>query len=266
MVLSFAISGLSCGISSHSNQDVVYQIPKDSTSIKQPDITVKSDAEPGNEVLWRNITHKPDSVYTLIRISDTLKASLVISGRLHDEYYDPEKINVAFPDGRKQELTVTGNAMMWQEWQKPYLKFQDINFDGHTDLHLFDNAGATGNFWYSVWLFDEKTKKFVFSKPFSNICAPKVDAIAKQIVSFNNLGGATSLYAYCDENIVFYKVEDGKVKEFRSVFNHAEKCDEPDDFTGCPCITYKRELQGNKWAESNLGEWDVSLYDSIYLK
>jgi hypothetical protein len=153
-----------------------------------------------------------------------------------------------------------------KEQRRPYLQFQDINFDGSSDLHVFDNAGGTGNFWCSVWLFDTKTKGFVFSKPFSNICAPKVDAKAKEIVSFNNLGGLTSFYGYCDEYVIYYKAEGNKLKEVRSIFNHAEKCDEPNDSVGCPCVTYKSELIGNKWKRSTLGEWDVSLYDSIYQK
>lgn len=264
LILSLAVFGLSCGISSHGNQDVVYQIPNNSLSAKQAENGRKSESD--NDVLWEKIVQRPDSVSATIDITKALQASLAISGRLHDNYYDPEKINVVFPDGRKQELTLTGNAMMWQEWQKPYLKFEDINFDGNKDLHLFDNAGATGNFWYSVWLFDARAKKFVFSEAFSDICAPKVNAGTQEIVSFNNLGGATSLYAYCDENVVVYRVEDGKLKKIRAIFNQAEKCDEPDDSTGCPCITYKMELQGSKWTESNLGEWDVSLYDSVYLK
>jgi hypothetical protein len=138
----------------------------------------------------------------------------------------------------------------------PYLSDQDINFDGQHDLHVFDNAGAIGNFWYSAWLFENK-KGFVFNQAISDISAPKLDNNSKQIISYNRLGA-------CEETIVYYNIVGEKIKPAKNIINQFGNCI-PD--SGCQtCMTYKEELIGNKWKVTKLGEWESELYDSIYVK
>jgi hypothetical protein len=60
------------------------------------------------------IVAKPDSVPVSININDSLKAELIISGKLDSNYFQPKTVKVVFSNGIKQQLQVKGNVMTWE--------------------------------------------------------------------------------------------------------------------------------------------------------
>ena len=62
----------------------------------------------------------------------------------------------------------------------------DYNFDGHGDLAL-ETAFQDGNASYCIWLFDPKTKSFVFSQPLSQLTNPRPDPKTKTIIAYTKL-------------------------------------------------------------------------------
>jgi hypothetical protein len=225
---------------------------------KKPANEQQDNSKADNETLWQRIVARPDSVPVTVSINDSVNVFLVISGKLLSDseitVYTPKLILATFSNGIKQELPVKSLGLVKSESGFfPLILTDDLNFDGLHDLRIFDNAGATGNFWYYTWLYD-KRKGFVFSKLFSEICAPKIDVTAKQILSYYRAGG-------CEETVCYNDVSSGKPKPVKYVFNQRENCNSD---SGCICITYKEELMDGKWKVTKLGEWGSELYDSIY--
>jgi hypothetical protein len=253
LLLSFTFLIVSCGIS--HNQDVIYRNQKDTISLKQEADSIKNNSPLTNENLWQKIIQNPDSVPVFIFINDSLHAELIISGELDSSYYDLKTIKVFFSNGSKQQLKIKGGIMVWHESDgNPYLKFEDLNFDGSKDLNLFDNAGATGNFWYGVWLFDRAKKRFSYSLDFSSIPSPKVNTQSKQILSFYH-------QSECEERFIYFNVEDNKTKPVKYIYGELRNCDLPD---GCDCITLKKELINDNWKQSPINDEEFPNYDSIY--
>ncbi len=47
------------------------------------------------------------------------------------------------------------------EIQNNDCKIIDCNFDGYKDIVVLNNAGATGNAWYSIWNYSKEKNKFI---------------------------------------------------------------------------------------------------------
>ncbi len=62
----------------------------------------------------------------------------------------------------------------------------DYNFDGHGDLAL-QTASKQGNRSYCIWLFNPKTKRFVFSPQLSQLTNPRPVLATKTIISYTKL-------------------------------------------------------------------------------
>jgi hypothetical protein len=209
--------------------------------------------ETGNRNLWQLIEQSPDSVAVAVAVNDSLQAVLTISGILDTSYFEPKTIRVAFTNNQTQEIKVKGNVVLWQEGRaRPYLKMEDVNFDGYADLHVFDNDGAGGNFWYSIWLYDKERKLFVFSKGFTDISSLKPDISSKQLIGYYQWNG-------CQENVTYFKLIKNQPEPVKYVFGKEEK--QGDETL---CIGYEKKLIGKTWKTTKLGELDVSLYDSLY--
>jgi hypothetical protein len=214
-----------------------------------------------NKEIGLQMNTRPDSMTFAMHSLDGLQGSLYISGS-GDHYYSVKKVRVDFSDGRQQELQIdTSMILTWTEGGEryPYIRFEDLNFDGSTDLLLFDNSGATGNVWYQVWLYNQQTKLFSYSKELSSISGLQADPTSKEIISYNHLGGVTSAYSSCDAYLNYYTLSNNRLVEKRQYQTNAKSSD-------APCYTVLRERVDTGWKETNLGEWDTDLYDSLYLK
>ena len=206
-----------------------------------------------NKELWQQIKRKPELVSIRVQVDAATSALLTLKGKYKRslETYKPQAIDLTFSDGRKQHLKINGSIMIWMKNEHyPYLKLEDLNFDGHLDLQVFDNAGVTGNFWYTTWLYTNG-KGFVFSKSLSEVSSPKRDERKKQIRSYYRFGGR-------EETITYFQVHGQSILPMKYVFNQSEDCQTSQ---GCVCRVYKKEFAGKKWRITKFSEDDLDLYE-----
>lgn len=241
LVLAVAILSLSCRFTARSPQDESKQMP--------PIQATSKGLEMNNKTPWKGFAEKPDSVALSLSIKDSAAAMLVLSGRMQLDYYRPETFTVTYADNSKQSFSIT-DSILWGDGQRlAYIRVDDINFDGFADLLLFNNAGATGNFWYNVYTYNPK-KGYTYNKTFSEISALKVDTPKKQIISYYHFSG-------CEETVIYYAMAENRPKPVKVFFNRLEKNS---------CVTYQKDFVAGRWVTKKQGEWDVSLYDSLYNK
>jgi hypothetical protein len=72
---------------------------------------------------------------------------------------------------------------------------EDLNFDGYPDIKIPTNSGSE-SFWYTVFLFDAKKKKFVESEEVSLLTSLKCDSVKKRLYSLDVSGMAGNYYIY----------------------------------------------------------------------
>ncbi len=72
---------------------------------------------------------------------------------------------------------------------------EDLNFDGYADLKIPTNSGVE-SFWYTVFLFDPKKKKFIESEELSLLTSLKCDRVKKRLYSLDISGIAGNYYIY----------------------------------------------------------------------
>jgi hypothetical protein len=259
--LAILVLSLASCMSSTQRSRTDEEVRKGAPSRAQALATMDSLRLTNKEILLQMNT-RPDSMTFDIHTLDGVQGTLYISGSSDAGFYGVKKIRVAFPDGRRQELPVDSSMILtWTGGGEryPYIRFEDLNFDGSTDLLLFDNSGATGNVWYQVWLYNQQAKLFSYNKELSGLSGLQADLASKEIISYNHLGGVTSAYSSCDAYLNYYTLSNNKLVEKRQYQTHAKSSD-------APCYTFLRERVDTGWKETNLGEWDTDLYDSLYLK
>ncbi len=121
----------------------------------------------------------------------------------------------------------------------------DLNFDGYLDLRLLDNAGATGNNWYSSYIYDKTSRKFKLHYGLSELSGVKVDARNKQIITYNR-GGA------CTECIQYFKVIADKLFLMKIEWTEIDRRRD-DEVGGFGCFKYSatprhKNLKIDAWA------------------
>ena len=85
------------------------------------------------------------------------------------------------------------------------LKFTDWNFDGYKDLTSLTNLGATGNSFYSIWLFNPKKQQFEKNKELDNI-ASFIDTVKHLIISHYRSGADLenwNYYRFVNSHLIF---------------------------------------------------------------
>ena len=70
----------------------------------------------------------------------------------------------------------------------------DMNFDGYKDIYILTCWGATGNESGCVWLYDPESRRFAFSKDFSELDRFTLDPATKTIVTHSNGGMAGTVF------------------------------------------------------------------------
>ena len=81
------------------------------------------------------------------------------------------------------------------------IELLDWNFDGYKDFSILESAGATGNYFYQIYLFNPISKKFEQKKGFEN-WGGFLDVKNKQLVSHFRSGMDHDSYEY-------YKIKNG---------------------------------------------------------
>jgi hypothetical protein len=91
-----------------------------------------------------------------------------------------------------------------------YFVTRDMNFDGYEDISLLTWWGATGNAGFNYWLYNPKTKEFVFNETLSSLSNPTPHTDSQTITTHSNGGAAgmifvDQVYKYGNGEYVFIK-------------------------------------------------------------
>ncbi|WP_155623897.1 XAC2610-related protein [Burkholderia territorii] len=105
-----------------------------------------------------------------------------------------DAVFVITPLGQSQALHVS------QPISKNDISYEDLNFDGYIDIKVFRSAGNVEKF-YDVYLFNAVTKRYEFSKDFSNVPCVAADPKVRQVI------GACFHTSACENWIERYSVD-----------------------------------------------------------
>jgi hypothetical protein len=140
-------------------------------TISEPITAHKTHLTNPNESLWQSVIARPDSACIALAVNDSIKQSFVLSGVLDSVSYTPKSIKVQLPDGNTEILKLKGD-MPWSKGESfELLKFVDINFDGYSDLQVFNNAGAT-NFSMTLTYMTRTKVVWFIQKNFQVVLLP----------------------------------------------------------------------------------------------
>jgi hypothetical protein len=71
----------------------------------------------------------------------------------------------------------------------------DFNFDGYQDIYVLTDWGATGNSQGCIWLYNSATRRFDYSKEFSDLGTFTLDPAHKTIITWANGGMAGAVHS-----------------------------------------------------------------------
>jgi hypothetical protein len=92
----------------------------------------------------------------------------------------------------------------------PYLRVDDIDFDGYADLGLMVDFKPVDTACYKYWFFDRATGRFLEERDTPDLCNPRTGPAAREVQSLVDEGGAGTLYTRSS-----YRVEDRRLRLIR---------------------------------------------------
>ena len=150
--------------------------------------------------IYDNIKGENDSVFAYelnrlkIKIHQNYPAYYFYQFR-HDDssrtYFD----SILVVDNKKQKIQnisfkgtiAEENYSKLPDIGEPAFDFLDLNFDDYLDLRFYSSPGSR-NDYYDYWLFNPKTKKYIYNSKLSNIANLEVDTVKKQLNSLRYSG------------------------------------------------------------------------------
>lgn len=93
-----------------------------------------------------------------------------------------------------QKLTDIDSTLVLHDYEVSFSCDEDWNFDGYKDFTLIKWVGMVDQS-YHLWLFDEKSGKYIFSPSFSKIINPVLDKKSREITSSYHAGPTTYYYS-----------------------------------------------------------------------
>jgi hypothetical protein len=170
-----------------------------------------------NEKLWGVVRDNKTNASFSVKINDNLnEIYFKIIGRFDKhELFIPLYAEIrSSPDGRFiQKINILNivdkkdrDYIGYGEYdlsRADMVQMVDLNFDGYLDLRILWNVGATGCNSYGSFLYDQKSKRFVFNKKLSSMLVLKLDPKQKQIITYDRSGG-------CQEYMRYYKVRNNQ--------------------------------------------------------
>jgi hypothetical protein len=117
------------------------------------------------------------------------------------------------------------------EYNGHEVQLVDLNFDGYLDLRILDNEGATGNNWYTSFLYDPEKGKFIHNWHLSSQSGLTVDPENKQVFTYDRCG-------WCYEFMKYYKYQNGHYTLSKIEWTDMDRTKEPGCFkiTGVPKV------------------------------
>ena len=128
--------------------------------------------------------------------------------KLHLILYDDNCYNIyIFKDNKTDTLQVINYGFLGSFHLDDDFEIIDANFDGYSDLQIFEMSGNTTNKMYVFWLFDPQTGLFEFSDKYSNSIGTNsyIDSRNKEI----RTGGFTGCAGGCF-HFDTYRIINGK--------------------------------------------------------
>ncbi len=105
------------------------------------------------------------------------------------------QVKIYLEGGKKPLQVISTGASVERPYKGArFFWVEDMNFDGYQDFGLLTAWGATGNEQYKFWLFDPKTKRFIYNDDLSGLISPSADKDKKLITSWQNMGSAARAY------------------------------------------------------------------------
>lgn len=103
-----------------------------------------------------------------------------------------------YTQGSKSPVQVLPANMLYPPYQdEQFFLTEDFNFDGYDDLMLLEGWGARLR-QYEIWLFDPKSKRFIYNADLSDLMSPNADKNKKIITTWYNRGSAARDYQYTE--------------------------------------------------------------------
>ncbi|KQS91346.1 hypothetical protein [Chryseobacterium sp. Leaf394] len=90
--------------------------------------------------------------------------------------------------------TEKDSTLVLHDYEVSFSCDEDWNFDGSKDFKLIKWVGMVDQSYY-LWLFDEKSGKYIFSPSFSKIINPVANLKSKEITSSYHAGPTTFYYS-----------------------------------------------------------------------
>ena len=133
---------------------------------------------------------------------------------------DGESFNVKRIEIRREAESSPFQIIEGLETETPrsahMLEFQDMNFDGFSDMRIVQSRSAGPNVSYLNWVYDPESGKFAENRALNDIVSAEFDATSREIHS-NWRDGATrygkDIYVYRDGRPVLVRKE---VKEYKA--------------------------------------------------
>jgi hypothetical protein len=132
-----------------------------------------------------------------------------------------------------------------EEW----FRAVDFNFDGYQDIYIMMDWGATGNNQGCIWLYDPETRRFNYSKEFSELGTFTLDRQHKTIITWANGGMAGGVHS----------TEKYKIAENHPVLIYDEKQEWDMDKKQFHCIV--KELRGTQMVTTH-DDWGRTALNS----
>lgn len=165
--------------------------------------------------IWEKLAKTGSSASFNVRINEALpEYTFTIAGYLNVNAFNPTRIDVTdtgtgkriqrIKAGRHFGRGATGESYEERDGY-PIFQFFDLNYDGHLDMRVFIIAGATGLDWYATYLYNPKSRQFVYHRKLSELSYVTADPKNRLIISYDRSG-------YCEECRGHIKVmEDGRL-------------------------------------------------------
>lgn len=150
--------------------------------------------------IYDNINSENDSVFAYelnrlkIKINQNYPAYYFYQFR-HDDssrtYFD----SILVVDNKKQKIQnisfkgtiAEENYYKLPDIGEPAFDFLDLNFDDYLDLRFYSNSGGR-NYYCDYWLFNPKSKKFIYSSKLSDVANLQVDTSKNKLFSYYYTG------------------------------------------------------------------------------
>jgi hypothetical protein len=155
-----------------------------------------------------NFSNLKSDVYIIRKIhKDVPTISINIALKKNKDTFFPVQKLILRDSATDKEIQVIHSKNDWLEIVN--IEFNDYNFDGYTDMYIYDGCAILANCFGKVFIYDKDKNKFIRDYGFDDMTSIQVNKEKKEIRSFNQCcAGAESesrTYKYFDGKLTMVK-------------------------------------------------------------